>query len=74
MMTEDEFVIESRKWKHRRRMAYIALLALLGILVSTFFVILTPTQAGIIEWGLILLGGIVGAYMGAATFEHLGRK
>lgn len=73
-MDEEQLKLESRKWRHRRRMAYISLLTLIGILTSTFFVTLSPVQAGIIEWGLILLGGIVGAYMGAATFEHLGKK
>lgn len=67
--------LEARKWKHRRRMAYSALVGLGVVLVK---VMVDPTGLttvmDIVKALLYTLGAIVMAYMGLSTFEHWGKK
>ena len=67
---KEEMIV--RKWRHRRRMAYIALTAMLVMTVALFFFVdesrLDKIQDAI-SWAFIMMGGIVGSYMGAATWD-----
>lgn len=60
------------RWKHRRRMAYISLLA---ILVVTYWCVFTVPKDRlevldpIITWFYIIMGSIIGAYVGFATLD-----
>jgi len=67
---KEEMVI--RKWKHRRRMAYISLMAMLLMTASLFFFVdpdrLTKIQDAI-GWGYVMFGSIVMSYLGASTWD-----
>lgn len=65
-------IIAATRWKHRRRMAYIALLSMLVVTYWCLFNI--PVERltvidNIISWFFITMGSIVGAYVGFATLD-----
>lgn len=60
------------RWKHRRRMAYIALYSMIG--VTSYALTLMPIQRlsatnEIISWFYFAMASIVGAYVGFATWS-----
>lgn len=60
------------RWKHRRRMAYIALCAILLVTYACLFKIETKKLDAlevIITWFYVTMGSIVGAYVGFATLD-----
>lgn len=61
------------RWKHRRRMAYIALFSMLVLTayaVSPWIEIARLEKlSDIIEWFYFAMASIVGAYMGFATWS-----
>jgi len=65
------------RWKNRRRMAWISLFYIIIKTLLLLFVV-DPERIKVLEqpltWSYFCAAGIVGAYMGAATFEHLGRN
>ncbi len=67
--------LERRKWKHRRRIAYVCLAALIGELI---FAMAFPERALLVHDILTGLaytfGALLAAYMGLSTFQHVGKK
>jgi hypothetical protein len=65
------------RWKNRRRMAWLSLIYMISKTILLLFVV-DPERIKIltepIVWSYFCSTAIVGAYMGAATFEHLGMK
>lgn len=60
------------RWKHRRRMAYIALVAILAVTyVCLFKIDSTKLDAleVIVTWFYVTMGSIIGAYVGFATLD-----
>jgi len=75
--TEKDIQASSLRWKNRRRMAWTSLIYIIIKTILILFVVDAERMAIITEpitWSYFCAAGIVGAYMGAATFEHLGRK
>lgn len=65
-------ILLSNRWKHRRRMAYIALLSILAVTYIIFYKLSIPklkVLSDVINWFYITMGSIVGAYMGFATLD-----
>ena len=63
----------ARRWRNRRRMAYIALVALIAVQILTLFHV--PLERlkvleEIITWFFFVMGSIVGSYVGFATLEE----
>lgn len=62
----------TNRWKHRRRMAYIALVS---CLVVTYFCLFKISESRlqaateVITWFYITMGSIIGAYVGFATLD-----
>jgi len=65
-------ILAANRWKHRRRMAYISLLS---ILVVTYWCLFEVPPArlkvldNIITWFYIIMGSVIGAYVGFATLD-----
>lgn len=60
------------RWKNRRRMAYISLLAMIGATVALFWFVPADrldTLQEPVGWFYIAMASIVGAYCGFATFD-----
>lgn len=75
--TEKDIQASSLRWKNRRRMAWTSLIYIIIKTILILFVVDAERMAIITEpitWSYFCASAIVGAYMGAATFEHLGRK
>ena len=62
------------RWKNRRRMAWISLFYFMVKTLLLLFVV-DPERIKVLTeplvWSYFCSAGIVGAYMGAATYEHL---
>ena len=66
------------RWKNRRKMAWISLFSILGVVIfliaSSLFGILSVEAIGaltpIIQLLIGTLGGIIGAYIGFATLQY----
>lgn len=60
------------RWKHRRRMSYIALVAILLVTYACLFEIdankLDALEV-IVTWFYVTMGSIIGAYVGFATLD-----
>jgi len=61
-------------WRHRRRMAYVALSGLVGIGLAALCVSVTEPQATLLQAVAYMLGLIVGSYLGAATWDDIKDK
>ena len=65
------------RWKNRRRMAWTSLIYMIAKTLLLMFVV-DPSRIAVlsepITWSYFCAAAIVGSYMGAATFEHIGRK
>jgi hypothetical protein len=75
--TEKDIRVSSLRWKNRRRMAWTSLIYIIIKTILILFVVDAERVIILTEpiiWSYFCATGIVGAYMGAATFEHLGRK
>lgn len=65
------------RWKHRRKMAYTALIC---FIIEVFLVLfIVPTDRlkvleEIITWSFFIWGSIVGAYVGFATLDDKWQK
>jgi uncharacterized membrane protein YhaH (DUF805 family) len=73
-LTEKEKIAwQTRRWKNRRRMAWLAMLNLTAIVLLYFFAPIPDARLTIIAEPLAMITfgfvGIVGAYMGFTTFE-----
>ena len=58
----------SRRWRNRRRMAWLSLIAALGYPVL-FWAVDSPHLASIAGPFYLFTGAVVGAYIGFATWE-----
>lgn len=65
-------ILAANRWKHRRRMAYMAMLSVMVITVCLVFYVPADKLAAldtIISWFYITMGTIIGAYLGFATLD-----
>lgn len=67
------------RWANRRRMAWVALIAMIITAALLFFVIeewrlKMLLDSGIITWFFGVMVSIVGAYMGFTTLHEMGKK
>lgn len=71
-MEEDNYSNSMLRWRNRRRMAYISLIAILVITFLCLFIVpLDRISANemIISTVIFVLGSVVGAYLGFATMD-----
>lgn len=73
-LTDEQKVdLQKRRWKNRRRMAWVAMANLTAIVILYFFAPIPETRLKIIAEPLAMITfgfvGIVGAYMGFSSFE-----
>lgn len=73
----DTTVTNGVRRTNRRRMAWTALIYMIIKTILILFVV-DPERMKVltepITWSYFCAAGIVGSYMGAATFEHIKRK
>jgi len=65
-------VLAANRWKHRRRMAYIALFSVLFVTYACLFNIPADRLSvlkDIVTWFYITMTSIIGAYLGFATLD-----
>lgn len=62
-MTEEEFMLENRRWTNRRRMAWLSFWTMVVLTVSAVWF-----DRPVIEAAFYAFASIVGAYMGLATW------
>lgn len=70
-------ILIANRWKHRRRMAYMAILSVMA--VTYFLMFNIPHEKikvleNIITWFYITMGSIIGAYLGFATLDDKWKK
>lgn len=71
------YILLSNRWKHRRRMAYIALFSILIVTYLCLFKINSDKIKSlevIVTWFYVTMGSIIGAYVGFATLDDKWRK
>lgn len=65
--------VQMKRWKNRRRMAWISMINLTAIVLLYFFAPIPETRLKIIAEPLAMITfgfvGIIGAYMGFTSFE-----
>jgi len=63
--------METRKWKNRRKMAWISLVAMIVVTIILLFAPIPETRLKIlsepITWFYLSMASIIGAYMGFTT-------
>ena len=57
------------RWRNRRRMAWVALFALIGFGVACLILKIAETQLSLLINIVWICGSVVGAYVGFATFD-----
>jgi hypothetical protein len=65
-------ILDDERWKHRRRMAYISLAAVMLVTYWCLFEIEVERVKAldtIITWFYIIMGSVVGAFVGFATLD-----
>lgn len=71
---ELDLQISSKRWKNRRRMAW---LSLFSILVVTYYMLFKIEESrievldSVVTWFYTVMGSIVGAYVGFSTLEDI---
>lgn len=65
------------KWKNRRRMAWVSLYSIIVVTIMAFYCV--PIEKlkvleSVITWFYTIQGGIVGSYIGLATFSEKWEK
>ena len=70
---EEKVQWQQRRWKNRRRMAWISVLCLISIILLFFFAPIEESRLAIIADPVSMMawvfGGVIGAYMGFTTIE-----
>lgn len=72
--TPSEIAIESQRWKHRRRMAYVALYSIIVVMALCLFYLdkdRINVLQNVLNWFFTVMGTIVTAYFGFATWANL---
>ena len=62
------------RWRNRRRMAYISLLAMIAATVALFFFVPVERLSDLQDpagWFFISMASIVGSYVGFATYDDI---
>lgn len=70
-------ILIANRWKHRRRMAYMAMLSVIAVTYQLMFHITAEkikALENIITWYYITMGSIIGAYLGFATLDDKWKK
>ena len=71
------YILLSNRWKHRRRMAYVALIAILVVTYLSLFKVdkdrLKDLEV-IVTWFYVTMGSVIGAYVGCATLDDKWKK
>lgn len=65
-------ILLALRWRHRRRMAYLALFAVFLVTYWAMFVIPIDRLNAldeVITWFFIVMGSIIGAYVGFSTLD-----
>ena len=65
------------RWHNRRRMAYISLFAIIVVIFLVLFIV--PIERlevleDVIPWFFMVLGSIIGAYVGFSTLDDKWKK
>jgi hypothetical protein len=73
---EEEMELERRKWRGRRRMAGIALAAIITVMFILLFAPIPETRLKLlsdpITWFFFSMASVIGAYMGFTTWASKG--
>jgi hypothetical protein len=73
MVEETEELLEARRWKHRRRMAYAALISIfvvMGICMFGLTEVKLKVLEGIVTMFIMSMSSIVGVYAGLSTWNE----
>lgn len=69
---------QTRRWKNRRRMAWISLYVLIAMVLMFFFAPIPDSRLKIIadpvSMVAFVFGGVIGAYMGFTSMENVKKK
>lgn len=72
---KEKIAWQTRRWKNRRRMAWISVFALIAIILLFFFAPIPESRLAIIVEPISMMafvfGGVIGAYMGFTTMEKM---
>ena len=74
MKEQEDLELVARKWKHRRRMAYVSLYAVIGLLLLVLLLAVSGHAGNLKDFNSIIvtaLGGfftIIAAYFGVSTW------
>jgi uncharacterized membrane protein YhaH (DUF805 family) len=73
---EDDIALNKRRWKNRRRMAWISLISMITVTVLILFTdIVSESRLAIltevITWFYFSCASIIGMYMGATTWANI---
>ncbi|MCF8019851.1 MAG: hypothetical protein K9L62_10635 [Vallitaleaceae bacterium] len=76
---EKENELERKKWRGRRKMAWVSLISMILITLIILFTDLCPESRltildEVITWFYFACASVIGAYMGATTYAHIKRK
>lgn len=70
-------ILVANRWKHRRRMAYMAMISVVAMTYHLMLYIPVEKVKAletIITWYYITMGSIIGAYVGFATLDDKWKK
>lgn len=76
-MTDDPSLDPKVRWRHRRRMAYIALFSTLIVMgIASFYIPVEKLKVldEVIEMFYFTMGAIIGTYVGFSTFDDKWKK
>jgi hypothetical protein len=78
LTAKQEMELERNKWRGRRRMAGIALAAMIFVMVVLLFGPIPETKIKTLEepivWFFFSMASIIGAYMGFTSWASKGKK
>ncbi|MHA1700684.1 MAG: hypothetical protein ACTSWK_00280 [Promethearchaeota archaeon] len=70
--------LEKRKWKNRRKMAWISLVAMIIVTLILLFAPIPESRLKILSepiiWFYFSMTSVIGIYMGATTWASIKRK
>ena len=73
-MTDINQIISNRRWKNRRRMAWLCLIAIFIVMAVAMFKIPAdrlPLLTELIGWFFTVMASIIGAYVGFSTLDDI---
>jgi cation transport ATPase len=71
-----EVEIEQERWKTKRRMAWVSLIATVVATFAMFFLVPQGRMAAldsVVSWFYMATTTIIGAYIGTSTWEHIAK-